>query len=324
MNVASLPADERAAYPCKLSTSLLAALDLNLLVALDALLRDASVTRAGKRIGLSQPAMSHALARLRDLLQDPLLVRVGRQQQRSAFAERLAPRVRALMGELELTLLGQQQFEPKRSERVFRIASNDYCDAVVLPHLLGALQRNAPRVRLEIHSQHGDAPDGALARGELDLALGTFANVSAELSRSELFREGFACVVRRDHPRAAKRLTLEEFVALDHLLISAPAYGPGVVDHALAARGLSRRIAVHTPHYLAAPAFISHSDLVLTLPASLARVAASAYRLRVLRPPLELARFAVELVWHPRFEADAALMWLRGAIVDSVARALAD
>lgn len=302
----------------------LAALDLNLLVALDALIRERSVTTAGKRVGLSQPAMSHALGRLRELLQDPLLVRVGRQQQLSALAERLAPRVRALMGDIELTLLGQQPFVPRSSERAFRIASNDYCDAVLLPLLLSGLKRTAPHVRLEIHSQHGDAPEGALARGELDLALGTFAHVSDELSRSELFREGFACVLRRDHPRVRARLTLDEFVALDHLLISSPGYGPGVVDQALAARGRSRRVAVHTPHYLAAPALIAHSDLVLTLPASLAAAAARAYRLRVVRPPLELARFAVELVWHPRFDANAALCWLRAAIVDAAAQAKAE
>jgi DNA-binding transcriptional LysR family regulator len=298
----------------------LSSIDLNLLLALEALLHAGNVTAAGRRIGLSQPAMSHALARLRDLLGDPLLVREGRSMRRTALAERLLPRLRELLAEIEGTLLGHRRFTPAESARAFRIATNDYCGALLLPAVLADVRRSAPGVKLEFYAYRGFAPVHELALGELDLAIGVFLNVDRRLAATELFRDGFACVVRRGNPRVGKELTLQRYVELDHALITSPDYGPGVVDVALAARGLLRSVVTRVPHFLVAPALIARSDLILTLPKRVARLAAKAHNLRVLAPPLELASSTVRMVWPAGAESDAGSLWLRNRMIEAAKR----
>jgi DNA-binding transcriptional LysR family regulator len=298
----------------------LSSIDLNLLLALEALLHTGSVTAAGRRIGLSQPAMSHALARLREMLGDPLLVREGRTMRRTALAERILPRLRELLTEIESTLLGHRRFTPAESVRSFRIATNDYCGALLLPALLAIVRRSAPRADLEFHAYRGYAPAHELALGELDLAIGVFLHVDPALAKKPLFSDGFACVVRRGNPRVGKTLTLERYVELDHALITSPDYGPGVVDLALAARGLRRRVVARVPHFLVAPALVAKSDLILTLPERVARMASRMHGLRLLAPPLELTPFEVQMVWHARSEPDAASIWLRARVGEAAKR----
>jgi LysR family transcriptional regulator, transcriptional activator of nodD3 and syrA len=301
----------------------LSGLDLNLLVALDALLQEVNVTAAGRRVGLSQPAMSHSLARLRELVSDPLLVREGRTLRRSALGDRLAPAVERLLAEVETTLLGARVFAPRRATRTFRIATNDYCGAVILPGLIERIRRAAPRVHLEIHAHRGPAPVRELARGELDLGLGTFLEVDGALKRQRLFDDGFACLLRAGHPHGRGKLTLARYVEMEHLLITAPGYGLGVVDRELERRGLRRRVAVEIPFFLVAPAIVARTNLVVTLPSLLARLATT-QRLRRVSAPLELARFSVEQVWHQAADGDAASVWLRdqvGQAVRSIRRA---
>jgi DNA-binding transcriptional LysR family regulator len=296
----------------------LASIDLNLLVALDALLRDRSVTRAGRRIGLSQPAMSHALARLRDLLGDPILTREGKMMRRSALGERLAPRVLQLLGEIDSALLGHRSFAPISARRTFRIATNDYCGAVLIPELVSRLRTLAPHVELELHVHRGQAPADELTRGELDVAVGVFLRVEAGLLVEDLFRERFCCVVRRRHPTVGATLTLQQFLDLDHLLVSVPDYGPGVVDFALARRKMQRRVCVRVPSFLVAPLVVARTDLILTLPERIARLVAGAHDLRILPPPLELAPFAVQMVW-PATSDHAAQHWLRAQLIEAAA-----
>lgn len=320
---------KRKAKPTKLATSVrpragsaghfprLAGIDLNLLVALDALIQDANVTAAGRRIGLSQPAMSHALARLRELLSDALLVREGRSLRRSALAERLGPVVQELLAEVETMLLGARDFVPRLATRGFRITTNDYCGAVLLPDAIERIQRAAPQVHLQIHAHRGAAPVRELARGELDLALGTFLEVDPSLKVEALFDEHFVCLVRKGHPRVRGKLTLARYVELTHLQVSAPGYGFGVVDQALAQRGLKRRIAVQIPFFLIATSIVARTDLIVTLPARLAHLPGADHGLRVLPAPLELSTFSVQQVWHERADGDPACTWLRKQIQDT-------
>jgi DNA-binding transcriptional LysR family regulator len=296
--------------PTKRALPKLSSVDLNLLVALDALLREGNVTAAGRRIGLSQPAMSHALSRLRDVLGDPLLVREGRVMRLTSFADRLAPRVQRLIGEIDATLLGHRVFEPSTTARTFRISTNDYCGAVLMPALLSQVRRLAPGVELELHAHKGRAPAPELARGELDLAVGTFLESEPGVEREVLLRETFACLVRRSHPRAKGKLSVQDYAELDHVLITAPDYGAGVVDFALAKHGLRRRVVARTPHFLVAPALVAGSDAIVTLPSRLAQISAGA-RLRCFAPPLPLPPFDVHLLWHGSTSEDAASRWLR-------------
>jgi DNA-binding transcriptional LysR family regulator len=289
----------------------LAAVDLNLLVALDALLREDSVTRAGKRIGLSQPAASHALARLRELLHDELLVREGRLLRKTALAAALAPEVQRLLAEVEGVLLAQGRFDPATSRRNFRIAASDYCCAVLLPELIARLRRAAPAVQLDVF-ERGQLPASELARGELDAVLSTSDRVDGALVARELFREGFVCALRKRHP-VRSRLTLQRYAALDHLLVANPGYGPGVVDFALESHGLRRRVALRVPHFMVAPAIVARTDLVLTVPRRVLETADTS-GLRIAKPPLPLAAFGVHLIWHRRAETDLGASWLREQI----------
>jgi DNA-binding transcriptional LysR family regulator len=159
-----------------------------------------------------------------------------------------------------------------------------------------------------------------LARGEIDAAVGIFLDSEVGLERQVLFEEDFQCLVRRGHPRVRDRLTLQRFVELDHVLVTAPDYGPGVVDVALAKRGLRRRVVARVPHFLVAPALVARTDLIVTLPTRVARMAAVAHGLRVLPPPIELTSFAVQMVWHVVARDDAASHWLREAVVAAVPR----
>lgn len=295
-------------------TPRLSAVDLNLLVALDALLHESSVTAAGRSIGLSQPATSHALAKLRELLDDELLVREGRLLRKTALGEQLAPKVRQLVAEIERTLLRRPTFDPRTSSRCFRLASNDYCGAVLLPALLSRVRQAAPNVVIDVFPQQGPIPLGEFARGELDVVLGTYGHIEAPLAARVLFREDFMCAIRQDHPHG-RRLTLRRYVELDHLLVANPGYGLGVVDHALDTRGLQRRVAMRIPHFLVAPAIVAQTDLVLTLPRRLLLMAADSSQLHVTKPPLPIPSFAVQLVWHQHTDEDPGSRWFREQIV---------
>ena len=299
----------------------LGGVDLNLLAALDALLAEQRVARAAARVGLSQPAMSRALGRLRALLGDPLLVRDGARMRTTPRADALGPRVRRILAEVKATLLEAAPFDPAADRRTFVIATNDYCGAVLLPGLIQRLRREAPLVDLKVRALGPSTPVEALAEGALDLAIGTFLEGTAGLVEQVLLEDGFVCVVRAGHPLARPRLTLRRYAEAEHLLVSAPGEGPGVADLALAERGLARRVAVRVPYFLVAARLVASTDLVLTLPRRLAEVVAADAGLVLLKPPLPLPRFEVTLVGHPRAAADPALAWLRALIQGYVGRA---
>ncbi len=289
----------------------LADVDLNLLLALDALLRERSVTRAGAALGLSQPATSHALAKLRELFGDELLVRRNHDMEPTALAESLIAPLRDLLGDVEELLWRGRGFDPATADRELAIALTDLVEATLVPAMLGRLPLSA-RLRLRLRPLGAELPERALADGDLDLAIGTMLSPPAAMRVTTLYRETFLGVVRRDHPCLAAPMTPAAFAALDHLLIAAPGDGPGVVDEALAAHGLERAVVLRMPHFLAAAPLVAASDLVCTLPARIARAAAAAgHAVIAFEPPIELPGFDVAMYWHPRRERDPAVRWLR-------------
>ena len=291
----------------------LAGIDLNLLVVLDALLAERHVTRAAARVGLTQSAASHALARLRALLGDPILVRgAGGQLVATERALALAPRLRRALDDLAIALRGEPPFEPATARRTFRIAAADYAELVLLPALIERLARDAPGIDLWV-VPNPDEPAAALAAGEIDAAIGVWRERGwpAGIYQKRLFDDTFRCVVRAGHPAAKQRMTLARFCDLPQLLV-APRGTPGsFVDDALARLGRSRRVALAVPHFLVAPHLIASSDLVTTLATRVARAFAEPYRLVLLPPPLELPGFTSSLVWHERGHHDAGQRWLR-------------
>ena len=293
----------------------LAALDLNLLVALRALLSERNVTRAAARLARSQSATSHALARLRELYDDPLLVRSGRQLDLTPRAVALLPTLERGLGDLERTLTAEPAFQARTARRSFTISMADYSQAVLLGPLLARLRAEAPGLDLTAlafpHSLE------SLETGRVDLAILLREPTPPGYSSSRLLSEGFATVVRRGHPRVPARerkLALATFLALDHVVV-APGGTPGsMVDTQLERRGLRRRVAARVSSFLMAPLLVSQSDLVSTGPERLLRQLAAHLPIRLLDPPIRLPRFHLDLVWHSRRDHDPAHRWLRALI----------
>ncbi|MCA9666963.1 MAG: LysR family transcriptional regulator [Myxococcales bacterium] len=286
--------------------------------ALVALLEEGNVTRAARRIGLSQPALSGALSRLRSVFDDELFVRGRGGVLPTPRAEALAPLVREALGRIDAALRAPERFDPAQSRRRFRLGMTDYVGFVLLPRLYATLRRAAPDVDVEIWPLGDDPPREALASGRLDAALSFFyEKLPAGLDAAELLDERFVCVARRGHPELGRRLTLSRFARLAHLLISQRGAVQGVVDGALAARGLRRRVALTVPHFLVAAPVVAESDLVVTLAARVAEAQAQDDRLAIYAPPVALPGFTVRMVWDARFAAQPAHRWLRQLVLDA-------
>jgi DNA-binding transcriptional LysR family regulator len=288
----------------------IASVNLNLLVALDALLAERHVTRAARRIGITQSAMSNALARLRVLFDDPLFLRSPRGIVPTPRALALGPLVRDGLSRLE-TALGEPAFDPETEERTFVIAASDFVQLVVLPRLLARVGRLAPRVRLEIRAWGRHVVPAELAGGEVDVALGYFDRVPAQHRHHVLFEEPYAVIVRRGHPLVGKKLTAKTWAAIPHVVVGEER-GPTQVDRALARVGLERTVALRVPQFLVVPAIVAASDLSAAIDR---RVALAAnLPLRIFEPPVPLPRGRVAMVWHERTARDPALAWLHTSI----------
>jgi DNA-binding transcriptional LysR family regulator len=297
-------------------------LDLNLLVALRALLVERHVTRAAARVRLSQPAMSHALARLRALLGDPLLVRTPKGMQPTPRAAAMREPLERALEDLG-RLLAPQAFDPKTSAQRFRVSTSDYAELVLLPSLAARVWAEAPGVDLAVSVFAGGAV-AALGDDRIDLVITPplgGGEPAPGLHQQRLFDERFVCVVREDHPLARRRMSIDDFAALPHALITPRGQSArGAVDDALEAIGKRRRIALEIPHFLVAPHVVRETDVVLTLAARVARLMAPMLGLRVLPPPLEVPGFSMAMLWHERSHADPAHAWLRRRIAEVAKR----
>jgi DNA-binding transcriptional LysR family regulator len=292
----------------------LAAIDLNLLVVLRALLTERHVTRAAARLGLSQSATSHALSRLRDLYGDPLLVRSGRYLTLTPRAARLLPALEQGLTDLESTVTPEPDFDPATARRTFTLGVSDYLQALIMGPLLRQLASQAPGVDLSLVVFPNVAE--LVESGSLDLTITVPGPETRLLRRELLFHEDFLCMVRRDHPHIKRAPTLEKYLAQRHVVV-APTGTPGSrVDTVLAQRGLQRRVALRVTNFLIAPVVVCQTDLVNTMPSRLARQLAKTYPLRLLPAPLELPTFEYCMFWHPRSEHDAAQRWLRGVVME--------
>ena len=287
----------------------LAAIDLNLLVVLRALLSERHVTRAAARVGLSQSATSHALARLREVYADPLLVRSGRTLTLTPRAVRLLPALERGLSDLESAVAGEPEFDPSSARRTFTVATSDYLQALIMGPLLRQIAKRAPSVDLSVVVFPNFRE--LVESGAVDLALTVSGPDTRSLNQERLFDDEFVCMVRRDHPSIRKRPSLEKYLAQRHVVI-APGGTPGtLVDTVLARRWLERRIALRVTNFLIAPVVVCQTDFINTMPVRLARQLAETYPVRLIPPPLELPQFEYCMLWHPRLEHDPAQRWLR-------------
>lgn len=290
-------------------------IDLNLLVAFDALMAERSVTRAGVRIGRTQPAMSAALARLRSLLKDELFIRSPDGLQPTPRALDLAEPLGHALAEIQRALDFTQGFDPSTSTSTFTLGLSEHPAFVVLPRILEKLRDAAPGVTLSIcNFTPRDEAIALLDAGEVDVTIGVPPSATGRIITYALFTERFVCAVRKDHPVTEQPLDLDTFLGLSHLLVSPENDRNGLVDIALAAMGLKRRLALTLPHMYAAPALVASSDLIATLMEGVVLASGHADRLAILPPPLNLGKAQFAVSWHRRNDVHPAQKWFRQCI----------
>lgn len=290
-----------------------AELDLNLLRVFDAVLRTRSVTAAAGQLRLTQPAVSNALARLRAAFGDPLFLRAAQSMEPTPFARELAEPVRQALALLDAALAHGPGFDPASSTRLFRFYMSDLGQIEFLPPLVERLRSAAPRLRLEAIALEPAAIADALAAGALDLAMGFLPGLGPPIRRRALFRDPYVCLVRAAHP--VRSLTRKAFLESSHAVVSYRG-GHRIVEEAMERAGVAARIVLRVPHFTVVPMVLERTDLILTLPARVARVYESRGQFRSLPLPLAIAPAEVALHWHERFDADPGNRWLREQLVD--------
>ena len=293
----------------------ISAIDLNLLRVLQAVGEEGSVTLGARRLGLSQPAVSNALARLRRSLRDPLFVRSSQGMEPTPRARRLLDALGAAMGLITDGLRSAADFDPNRSEETLNLLVSDLGAMVYLPKLTGFLMAHAPGLRVRTRQLARGNYAQALEAGLADLAIGFLADPRGSLRRRHLFTDHFVCMVRRGHPVAeAGPLTLERYLRLPHAVVSRRGEREGLVTAALAGLGVERRVSLVVPHFGATPGVIAASDLAVTVPSDLLRTGAAA-ELTGLPLPFAVPEIPVAMYWHERLQHDAMNRWLREVFV---------
>lgn len=293
----------------------LSQLDLNLFVVFDTIYAERNLTRAADVLSVTQPAVSNALARLRAALGDPLFVRTADGMAPTPYAESIAEDVSEALQRLASSAQRGTAFDPARTNRVFRISMADAFDTLVLPALMREIADVAPGLGLRsFRLARGDIST-ALARGTLDIAAEVALPDATGLIRQPLLREPHVCGLRPGHPATKRPLTMQRYLALDHVHVSGRQRGSGAVDIALRTAGARRHIKVRLQHYLAVPALVTGSELAVSLPESWAR----ALGLAVLPLPFDVPRMETFLYRHARSDGDAGVLWLFHQMARAVA-----
>lgn len=292
----------------------LANIDVNLLVVFDLLYREGSTQRAAERLGVTQPAVSHALKRLRKLLGDELFERTSRGLSPTPRADRLHPGIADALARLHETLNLGDDFEPATSERTFQLAMTDIGEIVFLPRLLEHLAREAPGIRLSTVRSHQENLKREMEEGRIDLAIGLIPQLGAGFYQQRLFVQRYVCLMRRDHPLAGGSFEMDDFSAATHAVVVAKGTGHGIVEEQLARAGIERPVRLQLPHFAAVPYIISESDLVVTVTDKFAEATRERFGLAVQEPPLPFPEIPINLFWHRRYHRDAGNRWLRGLL----------
>jgi DNA-binding transcriptional LysR family regulator len=288
--------------------------NLNLLPALEALLETKNVSEAARRTHVSQSAMSHSLAKLRELLGDPLLVPAGRAFVLTPRASRIAESLSVALDAMERAIEPPKPFTPSETKRTFRVATLDYFEFVLLGDLLAYFGAHAPRAQIWI-DRLSPAAVSALVAGEIDLALVGETSIARTqgLSRVEIHRDPFTVMARKGHPalRRKSSLRLEDYLAYPHVVVTVEGRADGAVDRALERVGARRSVVLRVPHFATAPLAVLQTDALCTIASSVASRAASLYPIELRMPPVELAPAAIYAVWSKRLEDDEGARWFR-------------
>lgn len=292
--------------------------DLNLFTVFEAIYTEGSVTRASQKLSLTQPAISHALGRLRQMFGDPLFVRQGHAMVSTPLARNLIEPIRRSLRGLEVTLNGLHAFDPETSTKRFHLALRDVLEATTLPPLMQRVRQCAPQV--DIAAIHADRREleSELAAGTLDAAIDVLLPLASDVMRTRLYQDDTVVVARRGHPAIDGKLDIGTYLKQDHILASSRRRGPGLEDFELSRYGLERHVRLRCQHYFAACHVVSETDMLLTMPGRYARIANRQFDNQVLPFPLEVPGFDVFLYWHANVDNDPANRWFREQVTASV------
>ena len=305
--------------------------DLNLLTYLDVLLRERNVTRAADQLGISQPAMSNSLRRLRVMFDDPLLVRTSGGMTPTERAEELQPMIRSVLSTVDKAVQPQKSFDAANSERVFRIMASDYAESTLIRPILHRLRQEAPGVTLDIMTP-SDVSFLDVEQGKVDMAINRFDEIPESFHQQVIWCDSFACLLSIDNP-IQHDFTLDNYLQAHHIWVSKTGMGIGVgmnpgdvqrlgwVDEALAGMEKKRRIRVFTRHYQAAMLLAEEKDLIVTIPTRAARMQTNNPRLVITEPPFQIPAIELKMAWSPLLHHNPAHRWMRRLIV-SVGRKL--
>lgn len=296
---------------------------MGLLVSLDALLQEGSVTGAARRVGLSTPAMSHALARIRERLGDPILVRSGRGMLLTSRALAMKAQVHAVVADARRALEPERPFVASELARTFIVHASDYVLTLLGPSVDRLLRAEAPNVCVRFVPNAPDDP-AQLRDGASDLAVGIYGDLPQEMRSRQLLTDRFVCVVRRGHPIVKKRLTLEQFVGSPHIQVAPRGKPGGYIDDVLAERGLSRTVSRAVPYFVTALQLVATTDYLLTVSERISTHFAESLSLALLEVPVKLRPYALSLVWHPRVDGDAGHRFLREIFVRAATEVAGD
>jgi DNA-binding transcriptional LysR family regulator len=293
--------------------------DLNLFVVLEAIYRERNITRAGHQLNLTQPAISHALKRLRDLLRDPLFVRQGPHMVPTPFTRNMIDEVRQALQLLEVNLHESRSFVPEHARRSFHLSLWEYMEALILPSLVQRLLFTAPGMTISASRVKRRDLEAELARGAVDLAVEIPMTMSDRIRGKALLREPFVVMARKGHPAIKGKLDLDTYLAQHHVQVSSRRHGPSLVDIELSRRGLRREVSLRIQHNCAASMVVNTTDMLLTLPERQARLLNLGSRNHVYPFPLSEPCLEAHLYWHESVENDPANRWLRDQIETSLA-----
>jgi DNA-binding transcriptional LysR family regulator len=299
------------------------AVDLNLLKAFNALHAERAVTRAASRIGLSQPAMSHALSRLRGLFSDDLFVRTPNGMEPTARAREIAPLISAAIEQIEAALNLGAGFDPATSSATFTAGMGEYAEVALVGRLAEAFSREAPKATLRLLSLHGGDAAEQLERGAVDVAVAHLRAMPPTIETTLLFRDPFVVIGRKGHKITQGPLSVEAYAAQNHVLVSPRGQASGALDRILVDFGLRRRVALLVATYLAVPAALAGSDLIATVPSRAARLIAAHADIATLPLPVDFSA-TVSIAWHRRTTSEPAQAWFRKLLMEAAGRQASD
>jgi len=289
----------------------LSQVDLNLFIVFDAIYQQRNLTRAAEVLCITQPAVSNALGRLRTTLNDPLFVRTSQGMTPTPLAENIVGRVQEALQLLNTSVTEGEIFQPAETDKVFRLSMNDLAEAMILPNLLEHLREVAPNIGVECYQVNRNDVERELAAGTLDFALDGPLIAGSQMCTKPLLRQRYACAVRKEHPVVGGSLTLDQYLELDHVVVSSRRKGVSYEDAALNRLGRQRKIRTRVQHYQVAPLVVERTDMALTMPMSMAQK----YDLQVLELPFSLPPLDWNLFWHKSADHDQANIWMRDLLM---------